>query len=151
MFVLIDLKPRRIVGGPKCPTRKLSQFINILLKPFWKYIKIFIPNCFDVLIKCTRDVDEDTEIITFDVTSFCKIISHEFDLEALDYFLTTYQGNLHPRFKKELVFEFRIRELYTQRQHLNIWFLISFASKRESNEYNFCTYLCVFSYGISWN
>ena len=28
-----NLKLRRIVSGPKCPTRKLSQLIDILLNP----------------------------------------------------------------------------------------------------------------------
>ena len=28
-----DLKLRPIVGGPKCPTRTLSQLIDILLNP----------------------------------------------------------------------------------------------------------------------
>ena len=32
-----DLKPIPIVGGPKCPTRKLSQLIDILLKPFLRH------------------------------------------------------------------------------------------------------------------
>ena len=29
-----DLKLRPIVGSPKCPTGKLSQLIDILLRPF---------------------------------------------------------------------------------------------------------------------
>ena len=33
------LKLRPIVGGPKCPRRKLSQLIDILLKPFLVRIK----------------------------------------------------------------------------------------------------------------
>ena len=37
-----NLKLRPIVGSPKCPTRKLSQLIDILLKPFLKHIKSFI-------------------------------------------------------------------------------------------------------------
>ena len=32
-------------------------------------------------------------------------ISHEFGLEAIDYFLTKYQEDLHPRFRKEFVLE----------------------------------------------
>ena len=42
-----DLKLRPIVGGSKCPTRKLSQLIDILLKPFLKHIKSFILNNLD--------------------------------------------------------------------------------------------------------
>ena len=46
-----SLKLRRIVGGPKCPARKLSQLIDILLKPFLKHIKIFIRDSLDFLIQ----------------------------------------------------------------------------------------------------
>ena len=62
-----DLMLRPIVGGPKCPTRKLSQLIDILLKPFLKHIKSFIRDSLDFLIKGPRDIDEDTEIVKFDV------------------------------------------------------------------------------------
>ena len=34
IFQSNDLKLRPIVGGPKCSMRKLSQLIDILLKPF---------------------------------------------------------------------------------------------------------------------
>ena len=36
---LQDLKVRPIVGRPKCPTRKLSELIDALLKPFLKHVK----------------------------------------------------------------------------------------------------------------
>ena len=42
-----DLKLRSIVGGPKCPSRKLSQLIDILLKPFLKHIRSFIRDSLD--------------------------------------------------------------------------------------------------------
>ena len=60
-----NLKLRPIVGVPKCPTRTLSQLVDILLKPILKHIKSFIRDSFDFLNKCPRHVDEDTEIITF--------------------------------------------------------------------------------------
>ena len=51
-----DIKLRPIVGGPKCPTRKLSQLIDIPLKPLLKRIKNFLQGSLDFLNKCTRDV-----------------------------------------------------------------------------------------------
>ena len=56
---------RPIVGGLKCQTRKLIRLIDILLKPFLKHIKIFVCDSLDFSNKCPRDVDEDTEIVTF--------------------------------------------------------------------------------------
>ena len=59
----------------------------------------------DFFKKCPRDVDENTEIVTFDIISLYTSISPEFGLEAIDYFLTKYQENLHSRFRKEFVLE----------------------------------------------
>ena len=98
-----DLKLRRIVGGPKCPSRKLSQLIDILLKPFSKHIRSFIRDILDFFNP--RYVDEDTEIVTFDVISLYTSIPHKFGLEAINYFLTKYQEDLHAIFKKEFVLE----------------------------------------------
>ena len=35
-----DLKLRPIFGGPNCPTRRLSYFLDTLLKPYLKYVKV---------------------------------------------------------------------------------------------------------------
>ena len=61
-------------------------------------MKSFIRDSLDFLNKCPRDVDEDTEIVTFDVISLYISIPHKFSLGAIDYFLTKYQEDLHPRF-----------------------------------------------------
>ena len=37
-----DLKLRPIVGRPNCPTRRLSYFLDTLLKPYLKYVKSYI-------------------------------------------------------------------------------------------------------------
>ena len=34
-----NLKPRPIVGGPNCPTRRLSYFLDTLLRPYLKHVK----------------------------------------------------------------------------------------------------------------
>ena len=62
----------------------------MLLKPFIKHIKSFFFSSLDFLIKCQMDVDEDNEIVAFDVTSFCASFS------------TLYREDLHQRFKKNL-------------------------------------------------
>ena len=75
-----------MVDGPNWSTRKLSQLIDTLLKPFLKHIKNFIPHSLDFLIKYPRDVDEDTEIVKFDVTSLETSTPYKFGLEARDFF-----------------------------------------------------------------
>ena len=59
-----------------------------LLKLFLKCIKSFIRDSLDFLNKFPRDVDENTEIVVFDVISLYTSILHQFGLEAIDYFLT---------------------------------------------------------------
>ena len=73
-----DLKLRTIVSGPKCPTRKLSQLIDILLKRFCKRIKSRICDSFGFLNKCPR---------------------------SYRLFFTKYQEDLHTRFRKEFLLE----------------------------------------------
>ena len=57
----------------------------------------------DFLIKCPKDVDEDTKIVRLDVITLYTSIPHEFGLEVLDYLLTTYQEYIRPTFKREYV------------------------------------------------
>ena len=49
-----DLTVRPIVGGPNCPTRPLSQLIDIILKPFLIHVKSYVKDNLDFLIKCSR-------------------------------------------------------------------------------------------------
>ena len=64
-----ELKLRPIVGVPNCPTRRLSNFLDTLLKPYLKHIKSYVQNSVDILNKCLRETDPDSKIVTFDVTT----------------------------------------------------------------------------------
>ena len=101
-----DIKLGPIVGGPKSPTRKLSQLINILSKTFLKHVENFIRDSLDFfLINFLTYVDKDHKIVTFGVTSLYTSTPQIFDHEAIDYFLPKHQEDLHPTFKKEFVLE----------------------------------------------
>ena len=56
--------------------------------------------------------------MTSDVISLHTSIPHEFGIEAIDYFLSKYQGDLHSTIKK--IFCFKISRLYTKKQHADI-------------------------------
>ena len=60
---------RPIVGGPNCPTRALSQLINIILKLFLIHIKNYVKDNLDFLRKCSRKNNDTTTLVTFDVKS----------------------------------------------------------------------------------
>ena len=86
-----DVKVRPIVGGPKCPTRKLSELIDTLLKSFLKHVKTYIRDSTGFLNKCDRNTDGNTVIATFDVVALYTNIPHTFELEAVRYFFLKYK------------------------------------------------------------
>ena len=88
-----DLKLRPIVGGPKCPTRRLSKFLDTLLKPLIKHVQSNIKDNIDFLNKCERKVSKDTILTSFDVCSLYTSIPHEYGLTAIEYFITKFRGN----------------------------------------------------------
>ena len=100
-----DLKVRPIVGGPKCPTRKLSELIDALLKPFLKHVKSYIRDSIDFLNKCDRNTDGNTVIATFDVVGLYTNIPHTFGMDAVRYFLLKYKEDIHPRFNIPFILE----------------------------------------------
>ena len=80
---LKDLKLRPIVAGPKCPTRKLNNFSDLILKPLTKHVKSNITDNIEFLNTCKRNVTTDTFLVTFDVCSLYTNIPHEFGLRAI--------------------------------------------------------------------
>ena len=65
-----DLKLTPIVGRPKCLITKLSQLIDILLRPFLK----------QTFLKCPKEVNEHIGIVAFDVINLYTSIPHQFGL-----------------------------------------------------------------------
>ena len=61
----LTLQP--IVAGPNCPTCRLSNLVDILLKPFLIYIKSYILDNLDFLPKCSRENKWDAILTAFDV------------------------------------------------------------------------------------
>ena len=75
-----DLKLSPIVGGPKCPTRRLSNFLDLILKPLTKHVKSNIEDNIELIKTCKRSVTDDTVLVTFDVCSLYTNIPHKFRL-----------------------------------------------------------------------
>ena len=94
-----------IVGGPKCPTIKLSELIITLLKPFLKHVKRYIRDSIDFLNKWDRNTDGNAVIATFDEVGLYTNIPHTFGLEAVRYFLLKYEEDTHPRFNILFILE----------------------------------------------
>ena len=89
----LDLKLRPIVGRPKYPMCKLSNFIDILLKSFLKYIPSYIKDGLDFLNKCQRESELKTIIAIFDVVSLYTGITQDLGLKSTDFFLTNFSND----------------------------------------------------------
>ena len=90
-----DLQFRPIVAGPVCETHRLSNLIDILLKPFIKQVKSFIRDDIDFLSYIPNTVDENAILVSFDVTSLYTNISHELGLEAIKFWLEKHPNLIH--------------------------------------------------------
>ena len=64
-----DLKFRPIFAGSACPTHRLRNFIDILLKDTCEKVPSYTRDSMDFLIKIPETSDPYTLIVSFDVTS----------------------------------------------------------------------------------
>lgn len=64
-----DLKLRLKVAGPSFPTQRLSNLIDIILKPLCNTIPSFIRDDMDFLNHLPKTVENNTTFRSFDVTS----------------------------------------------------------------------------------
>ena len=83
----------------------LSNLVDILSKPFLIHIKSYIKDNLDFLAKCSRENKWDTILTTSDVVGLYSNIPHEYDLQAIEYWLDKLPESLHPSFCKEFALE----------------------------------------------
>lgn len=100
-----DLNLRPIIAGPVCLTSRLSNFIDIILKPLVKYVTSYLKDTTDFLRQLPRTTDENTILVSFDVESLYSNICHELGLEAIKYWLDLFQGELKSRFKPDFILD----------------------------------------------
>ena len=96
-----DLTFRFITAGPNAPTSKLSEFIDILLKPYLNVIPSYIRDVTDYLNKMPVFRDEemsDIQIVTCDVISLYPSLEQPLILKAVQYWIVNFPNLLHDRF-----------------------------------------------------
>lgn len=101
-----DLPFRFITAGPSSPTSRLSEFLDILLKPFLAIIPSYIRDYTDFLNKMphfTTDEIRDIVIVTCDVRDMYNNITRNLGKKAIQYWLTAYPHLLHTRFDVDFV------------------------------------------------
>ena len=98
-----DLKMRPIVAGPCSPTHRLSNFLDIVLKPLCKEVLSYIRDDMDFLNHLPKEIQENTILVSFDVISLYTSIPHKLGLEAIEYWLNKYPTCIEQRISKEFI------------------------------------------------
>ena len=100
-----DLKLRPIVAGPACSTHRLSNLLDILLKPLCQLVPSYIRDDLDFLNHIPDTVDVNTKMVSFDVTSLYTNIPHTLGLEAIAFWMDKHHHEINPRFSKDFILE----------------------------------------------
>ena len=98
-----DLTFRPIVGGPNSPTQRLSELLDLILKPLCRKVPSFIRDDLDFLQQLPESVEEGSLLVTFDVKNLYTNIPHDLGLEALKYWLGKYPDAIDSRFNQQFI------------------------------------------------
>lgn len=82
-----NLTFRSIVARPANKIHRLSNFLDILLKPLTKYVKSYIKDYTDSLNKLPKEIPNDSLLVFLDEENLYTIITHYFGLDAIKYWL----------------------------------------------------------------
>ncbi|XP_061194818.1 uncharacterized protein LOC133202982 [Saccostrea echinata] len=100
-----DLKLRPIVAGPACPTHRISNLLDILLKPLCQLVPSYVRDDMDFLGHIPDTVEINTEMVSFDVTSLYTNIPHTLGLEAIAFWIDKYRSEINERFSQDFILE----------------------------------------------
>ena len=104
----VDLAFRLINGGTNSPTAKLSEVVDILLKPFCPKVPSYIKDYVDFLNKLPQvpvDSLNDIKFKTCDVVNMYGNITVELGIKAIWYWMSKFPELLNSRFPPEFVVE----------------------------------------------
>ena len=102
---LADLSFRYITGGPVAPTSKLSEFLDILLKPFMSNIKSHVRDTTDFLNKLPTSINDNITILTCDIQDMYNSITLELGRKAVRYWLSSFPSLLPQRISNTFVID----------------------------------------------
>ena len=100
-----NLKMRPIIAGPTCPTHRLSNFVDIVLKPLTSKVKSFVRDDLDFLTHLPNELSFESMFVTYDVNSLYTNIPHKDGLLSVKYWIDKYPELIDPRFTSEFLME----------------------------------------------
>ena len=98
-----DLSFRPIIAGPACVTSKLSEFLDLILKPYLSFIQSYVRDDIDFLDKIQRNVTASEALLTFDVVSMYTNIHNQLGKEAISYWVDNYPNELKRNISKNFI------------------------------------------------
>ena len=98
-----DIKIRPIVASPSSPNRRLSNILDIILKPSCKHVPSYIRDDLDFLNHIPEEVPENTTMVSFDVVSLYTSIPHELGLRAIEYWINNFATSLERPFSNDFI------------------------------------------------
>ena len=112
-----DLSFRPIISCTTCPTKKLCELLDQILRPFLVHVKYRLKDTWHFLRECPKQLYEDPYLITADITSLYTNITTDRGIEAIGYFFDTYNNEtvLPSRITKEFtiaLYEFLQNNLF---------------------------------------
>lgn len=100
-----DLKLRPIIAGPACQTNRLSNLIDIILKPLVKHVPSFLKDTTDFLRQLPETIPENTILASFDVESLYSNICHRLGLQAVKYWIEAFKHEIPNRFTSDFILD----------------------------------------------
>ena len=76
-----------------------------MLQPYTKYIKSYVKDTKDFLLKLPHQIPEDSILVSFDVESLYSNIPHDLGLEAIAFWINKYPSEFPSRIINEFVLE----------------------------------------------
>ena len=99
------MKLRPIIAGPSCLTQRLSNLLDILLRPYTEHVKSNLRDTTNFLNNLPDDVPPDTILASFDIEALYSNIPHDLWIEAVQYWLEKYPENKKNRFSNNFILE----------------------------------------------
>ena len=93
------------MAGPASETHRLSEFIDIMLRPYTDRVKSYVRDTGDFLSQLPTETTENVLLVSYDVVNLCSNIPHDLGIQAIDYWLKTYPMLLHSRIKPDFILE----------------------------------------------
>ncbi|GAB1608578.1 uncharacterized protein LOC115215981, partial [Argonauta hians] len=82
---------------------RLSNFIDILLKPFMSHISSYIRDDIDILQHLSKQISPTTTLVTFDVINLYGNVPHQLAIEAISHWISHYPNTLPNRFSASFI------------------------------------------------